>query len=136
MSNSSIRAIDRTLSGATTQVQNKPSSDANKRVLRIPQSSSITGDSPSDYLVSYSGHTLRGGVLPFCRGAIGVFYSPSRLGHRTLVWGWFLPLCRDAVSVFYCPSRLCQVNSSITNSNLAGVMVTFRLDLKNDTDLR
>ena len=48
-------------------------------VLRIPQSSSITGTSQSDYFVSYPGHSL-GRVLPLCRGAIGVFYSPSRLG--------------------------------------------------------
>ena len=27
-----------------------------------------------------SGHSL-GGVLPLCRGAVGVFYSPSRLGN-------------------------------------------------------
>ena len=30
----------------------------NKRVLRIPHSSSLTGTSPSDYLVSYPGHLL------------------------------------------------------------------------------
>ena len=33
--------------------------NGNKRVLRSPQSSSITGTSPSDCLVSYPGHTLR-----------------------------------------------------------------------------
>ena len=45
----------------------------------FPQSSNITGTSPSDCLVSHSGHSLGVGVLPLCRGAIGVFYSPSRL---------------------------------------------------------
>ena len=40
------------------------------------------GTSPSDCLVSYPGHSLGGGVLPLCRGAVGVFYSPSRLGKR------------------------------------------------------
>ena len=52
MSNSSIWAIDRTLSGATTPSQSGPGSDGNEGVLCIPQSSSITGASPSDSLVS------------------------------------------------------------------------------------
>ena len=45
------------------------------------------------------------GVLPLCRDAVSVFYSPSSLGHRRLVAG-VLPLYRDAISVFYSPSRL------------------------------
>ena len=49
----------------------------------ISQSSSITGASPSYYLVSYVRHTLAGGVLPLCRDAVGVLYSPSRLGLRS-----------------------------------------------------
>ena len=48
-----------TLSGATTPGQSKPGSDGNKEVLCILQSSSITGASPSDCLVSYPGHSLR-----------------------------------------------------------------------------
>ena len=55
---SSILPIDRTLSGATTPSQSRPVSDVNKGVLHIPQSSSITGASPSDCLVSYLGHSL------------------------------------------------------------------------------
>ena len=51
-------------------------------MLRIPQSPSITGTSTSDCLVSYLGHSL-GGVLPLSRGAVGVFYSPRRLGKKT-----------------------------------------------------
>ena len=39
---SSIRPIDRTLSGATTLGQSGPGSDDNEWVLCIPQSSSIT----------------------------------------------------------------------------------------------
>ena len=50
---SSIRSIDRTLSGATTPGLSGPESDGNEGVLRIPQSSSITGTSALDYLVSY-----------------------------------------------------------------------------------
>ena len=47
----SIWPIDRTLSGATTPGQSGPWSDGNERVLHIP------GTSPSDYLVSYLGHS-------------------------------------------------------------------------------
>ena len=49
----SIWPIDRTLSGAITPGQSGPGRDDNKGVLCIPQSSSITGTLPSDYLVSY-----------------------------------------------------------------------------------
>ena len=55
---SSIWSIDRTLSGATTLSQSWPGSDGNEGVLCIPQSSSITGTSPSDCLVLYSEHLL------------------------------------------------------------------------------
>ena len=58
MSKSSIWPIDRTLSGATTLDLSGPKSDANKGVLRIPQSFSITETLPSDCLVSYPGHLL------------------------------------------------------------------------------
>ena len=87
---SSIWPINRTLSGATIPGQSEPGSDGNKGVLRIPQSSSITGASPSDCLVSYLGHSLSG-VLPLYREAVGVFYSPSRLGYQDTHWwvgGW------------------------------------------------
>ena len=72
-----------TLSGATTPGQNGPGSDGNEGVLRIPQSSSITGTSPSDCLVSYPGHSLWEGVT-LSREAVGVFYSPSRVGKLIL----------------------------------------------------
>ena len=49
---SSIRLIDTTLSGDTTVGQIGPGSDGNKGVFRIPQSSSMTGTSPTDCLVS------------------------------------------------------------------------------------
>ena len=38
--------------------QSGPGSNGNEGVLYIPQSSSITGNSPSDCLVSYPGHLL------------------------------------------------------------------------------
>ena len=60
-----VVAPDKGLSG--------PGSDGNEEVLCIPQSSSIIRPSPSDCLVSYPGHSLG-------RKAVGVFFSPSRLG--------------------------------------------------------
>ena len=55
---SSIWPIDRTLSGVTTTGQNGAEGDGNEWVHCIPQSSSISGVSPSDCLVSYPGHSL------------------------------------------------------------------------------
>ena len=57
--NNSIKSINWTLSGATTPGQSGPGNDGNEGVLRIPQSSSITGTSPSDYFVTYPGHSLK-----------------------------------------------------------------------------
>ena len=60
-------------------------------MLRIPKGPRITGTSPSDCLVSYTGHSL-GGVLPLCRSAVSVFNSPSRLGNpRYLCYSTDLP---------------------------------------------
>ena len=47
-----------TLSSAITPGQSGPGSDGNEEVLRIPQSSNITGASASDSLVTYQGHAL------------------------------------------------------------------------------
>ena len=55
---SSIWAIDRTLSVATTQGLSGSGSDGNEEILHIPKISSITGASPSDCLGSYRGHLL------------------------------------------------------------------------------
>ena len=52
------------LSGATTLGQSGPGSDGNEGVLCTSQSSCITGTSPSDCLVSYTGHSLGGGSYP------------------------------------------------------------------------
>ena len=79
---SSIWPIDRALSGATTPGQSGPGSDGIKVVIRFLQRSSITGVSPSNCLVSYTGHSWVGvGFLPLCRDTISVFCSPSRLGY-------------------------------------------------------
>ena len=50
------------LSGVTIPGQSRPGSNGNGEVLHIPQSSSITGTSLSDCLVSYLGHLLEVGV--------------------------------------------------------------------------
>ena len=66
---SSIWPTNRALPGITTA-----------GVLCIPQTSSITRTSQSDFLVSYLGQSWgSGGVLPLCRESVGVFYSSSRL---------------------------------------------------------
>ena len=52
-----IWPIDKTLSGATTSGQSGPGSYGNEGVLCILQTSSINGTSPSDCLVSYTGHS-------------------------------------------------------------------------------
>ena len=76
-----IWTIARTQSDATTPGQSGPGSNSNEGVLRISQSFSITGTSPSDFSESYPGHSFEG-VLPLCRGAISVFYSPRILGNK------------------------------------------------------
>ena len=59
-------------------------SDGNEGVPYIPQSFSIPGTSPSDCLVSYTGHSLAGSY-PLCRGAVGVLYSPRWQGKEECV---------------------------------------------------
>ena len=58
MSNSSIWAIDRTLSGPG---QSGPGSDDSDGVLRVSQNSCIIGASPSGCLMSYPGYSLSWG---------------------------------------------------------------------------
>ena len=67
-----------TLSGATTPGQSGPDCDGYEGVFCISQSSSMTTTSPSDCLESYPWNPLDWVLLP-CSGAVGVFYSPSRL---------------------------------------------------------
>ena len=64
MLHTSIWPIDRNLSGGTTLGQSGPGSDDNEGVLHIPQSSNITTASPSDCLMSYTGHSLRWDLTP------------------------------------------------------------------------
>ena len=79
MSNSYFLSFDWTLSGTTTLDQSAIGSD--KMVLRIPQSSSITGASLSDDLVSHLGHSLGESYLS---AAMQSVYS-------TVPADWYLP---------------------------------------------
>ena len=58
MSSSSIWHINSTLSGTTTPGQSGPESNDNEGVLRISQGPGVSGSSPSDCLMSYTGHSL------------------------------------------------------------------------------
>ena len=57
MLNSSILPIDKTLSGVTTPGRNGPGSNGIERVLYIPQIYKAR-TLPSDYFMSYPGHSL------------------------------------------------------------------------------
>ena len=85
-----------------TPGQSGPGSGSNEGVLRIPQCSSITGASPSDRLVSYSGHLLGVGIT-FQQKYIWCILQPQATGPR---WVGVLPLCRDTFGVFYSASWL------------------------------
>ena len=63
--------MDMTISGLATLGHSRSGSKGNEWVLRIPQSSSITGASASYFFVSYLGHSLEmGGVLPLYKDAV------------------------------------------------------------------
>ena len=81
---SSILPIDSTLSGATTPGQSRPGSDGNERVFHIPKSSGIIGTSPSDYLVSYPGHSLGWGFSAEMQSE----YSTTLANWAIIVFGW------------------------------------------------
>ena len=70
------------LSGATIPVQSGPGSTGSEGVLRIPQSSSITGTSPSDCLVLYPGGSL-GGVVTSLQRCSRCIVQPQPTGYYT-----------------------------------------------------
>ena len=80
-------------------IDSEPGSDANESVLHIPQSSSITGILPSDFLVSYPGTWFLRGMFSLSRG-VGVFYSPSRLGKQLIRTDYFK--FRVLLALAYC----------------------------------
>ena len=89
---SSIWPIDRTLSSATTLSQSGPGSDGNEGKLHIPQSSSITGTSPSDCLVSYPRQSS-GEVLPLeMQSVYSTAYHPTQPTGQNLL-GFFSGIC-------------------------------------------
>ena len=92
MSTCSLWPIERTLSGVATPGLRGPRINANERVLCIPQSSSITGASLSDCLISYPGQSLPGRFTPL-QGYSRYFNSPSQLG---LQWK-----CNSFLCVFF-----------------------------------
>ena len=74
-----------------------PGTNGNEGVFCNPQSSSITGTSPSDCLVSYPGHWL-GIVSPLGREAVGVFYTPSRLGKAKTIYNTCVFICTNIIN--------------------------------------
>ena len=76
--NSFMWSIDKTQTGITNPGQSGPGSNGNEGALQIPLSSS-TRDSPSNAVYCHTLFTCCrvGGVLPLCRGTVGVFYTPS-----------------------------------------------------------
>ena len=90
---SSIWPIDRALSGATIPGQSGPENNGNEGVLLIAQSSSITGTSPSDCLMSYPGHSLVvvvvvvvGGLTPLQRSSQCILQPQLTGQYKRICW--------------------------------------------------
>ena len=73
------------LSGATTPCQSEPRGNGNEEVLSIPQSSSITGASPPDDLMSYPGHLLReeGSLSPLQRCSQCILQNQHQITYKS-----------------------------------------------------
>ena len=83
MSNRSFSPIDKTLSGITAPGKSETGSDGNEEVLRIPQSSNITGESQSDCFVSYQGHLFVGFTI--LEGSSWCILLQQPIGLKTFV---------------------------------------------------
>ena len=73
-----------TLTGTINPYQSGPGSNGNEGLFvyaKVPETLSLIIKFSLD---SCTGNLL-GGVLPFCRGAIGVFYNPSRTSRKTSI---------------------------------------------------
>ena len=123
---SSIWPIDRTLSGAATPGQSGPGSDGNEEVLRISQSFSITGTSPTDCLMSYPEHSLRS-LTPLQRCSQCILQSQPTGQIAVLITGmkssgnhiWCLCFkSRLIVWLFHARSNFIQIISSISNNSV------------------
>ena len=96
---SCIWPIERTLSGANTPSQSGPGSDSSEGILRIPQRSGITGTSPSDCLMSYPRHSLRGVGENYPSAEMQSVYSTA-----PAKWAYFSLLCHK---LFSNPYNIC-----------------------------
>ena len=92
---SSIKPIDRTLSGVTTSDQSEPGSDCNKVVLRIPLNLQHYW-SFTIRLFSVISRTLVGVILSLGRDEVGVLCCPSQLGHFFL-WKQEFHIFKEAI---------------------------------------
>ena len=63
--------------------QSRPGSDGNEGVRRIPQSSSVTGASLSDCLMSYPGHWFGSGLTPLQRCCLRILQP-----QLTVAWNY------------------------------------------------
>ena len=77
--------MDMTLSSATIPCQSGPESNGNEGVLHILRSSRITSVSPSDFLMSYPGHSLVGGS--YLSAEMQLVYSTSPADWAAVLWG-------------------------------------------------
>ena len=76
----SISPIDRTLSGATTPGQKMDQGAmAMKEYSAFPKAPALM--EPHHQILSFISSTVIRGVLPLCRNAVSVSYSPNRLGN-------------------------------------------------------
>ena len=87
--------MDRAVPGAATRGKSGPGSYGNEVVLHIPQSSSIIGASPSDYLVSYPGHSLEKESYPSAE--MQSVYSTAPADWDT--WTRFFPVLHRATAL-------------------------------------
>ena len=78
------------LSCATTPGKSGPGSDGNEGVLCIPQSSSITGTSPLDCLMSYPSHSLVGGGLNPLQRSSRCIQQPQPNGQSDFRYGFHI----------------------------------------------
>ena len=97
--------MDRTLS-----VHSEPGNEGNNGVLRIPQSSSITGTSPWDCLMSYLGYSLVV-VLPLSIETVSVFYGHIDLARHDLVCVYFWFVDQGSFIFYLCSARMVKLIS-------------------------
>ena len=113
MQHSSIWPIDRTLSGAITLGQSGPGRNDNEGILQHSWNLNIR-------LFNIISRILveGGGVLPLCRDAAGLFYSPSWLGCFTFCFiiKYKLNVNQNSmVIVVLEASRKCEICISVFN---------------------